>query len=220
MKAPPSLNLRDLGGLPTRNTLTLATGRVYRSGEPARFDSMVGHELARALGLRTIVDLRTSKEVEQRGTVPLPLSCRHLHRPLFENALPHWTDPPDDGPRATATRYLEMLHGGTRTLVDVVQELGERAAYPFLIHCAAGRDRTGIVVACVLDLLDVTDEAIAFDYALSDQAVNDGGRAHPETMLEFLTLLRKHHGSTRELLKAHSLTQDALDRVTRNLLAD
>jgi hypothetical protein len=62
-----------------------------------------------------------------------------------------------------------MLEDGRRSLAAVVTEAALPSSTPFVISCSAGRDRTGIVVACLLDLLDVTDDAIAGDYALSDE---------------------------------------------------
>ncbi len=217
---PPSFNFRDLGGLPTRAGLTLAAGRLYRSGDPAQLGLSAEDALGCAIGFRTIIDLRTSIELKQYGTGLRWPSGRHLHCPLFEVALPHWIDPADDGPRATATRYLEMLGVGTGTLVRIVRELGGRDAQPAIIHCVAGRDRTGIVIACLLDLLGVADEAIAFDYALSDRVIDDGGRAHSQTVLHFLFLLRQQYGSTLELLTAHGMSEDEHGRLLHNLLTE
>jgi protein-tyrosine phosphatase len=168
---------------------------------------------------RAIIDLRTSDELQKRGVGQLGSSCTHLHYPLFETIRPNWISPTDQSANATATRYLEMLSDGTKTLAGTVIALSELDVYPLAIHCAAGRDRTGIIVACVLDLLDVEDNAIASDYALSDRAVDDGGRAHSLTMLHFLSGLRKQFGSTRELLSARGVSGAVFDQLQRNLLS-
>lgn len=215
---PASFNFRDLGGLPTLHGLTVKIGRLYRSGDPSQLDPTNARSLA-AIGLRTVVDLRTSLELQARGVRPAGLLCAHLHRPLFERIRPNWISPTDQGPEATAKRYLEMLSDGTETFVKTVIALSEHDAYPLAIHCAAGRDRTGIVVACVLDLIDVEDSAIASDYALSDGAVHDGSRAHPQTMLHFLTGIREQYGSTRELLSAHGVSGEVFDQLQRNLVS-
>jgi hypothetical protein len=64
----------------------------------------------------------------------------------------------------------------------------------------AGRDRTGIVIGCVLSVLGVADEQIALDYAASLVMDDDEGRrAHPENMLHLLRMIRERHGSVRGL---------------------
>ncbi len=213
-----SFNLRDLGGLSTRTGQAVVPGRLYRSGDPSQLGLPTADGLACAIGFRTVIDLRMSIELKEHGTGLHLLSCRRLHHPLFEIALPHWVDPSDGSPQATATRYLEMLCEGAGMLVQIVRALGERDALPAIIHCAAGRDRTGIVIACVLDLLGVADETIASDYALSDLAANDTGRAHSETILHFLSLLRRQHGSTFELLTKHGMSADDQEQLLRSLL--
>jgi 8-oxo-dGTP diphosphatase len=215
---PASFNFRDLGGLPTRHGLTVKAGRLYRSGDPSQLDPADTRSLA-AISLRSVVDLRTSLELQERGVGLAGPSSAHLHRPLFERIRPNWISPTDQSPDATAKRYLEMLSDGTQTFVNTVIALSEHDAYPLAIHCAAGRDRTGIVVACVLDLIDVEDSAIASDYALSDGAVHDGSRAHPQTMLHFLTGIREQYGSTRELLSAHGVPGEVFDQLRRNLVS-
>jgi hypothetical protein len=220
MELPASFNFRDVGGIPTRTGRTLASGRFYRSGDLTQLDSAVADAFARAIGLRTVIDLRTSVERNEHGTCLFSPTYNRWHCPLFERVLPQWVAPADDSPVATATRYLEMLRDGTDRLVEIVRTLGERDAQPFIIHCLAGRDRTGIVVACLLDVLGVTDDAIASDYALSDLVVNDGGRAHSQAMRHFLQLLREQHGSTVELLSTYGVSSDELVRFSCSLLTD
>jgi ADP-ribose pyrophosphatase YjhB (NUDIX family) len=218
LNLPASFNLRDLGGLPTRHGLAVNAGRLYRSGDPSRLSAASARSLE-AMRFRAIIDLRTSDELQKRGVGQLGSSCTHLHYPLFETIRPNWISPTDQSPNATATRYLEMLSDGTKTLARTVIALSELDVYPLAIHCAAGRDRTGIIVACVLDLLDVEDNAIASDYALSDQALDDGGRAHSQTMLHFLTGIREQYGSTRELLRSHGVPDEEFDQLRRNLVS-
>lgn len=214
---PASLNLRDVGRIPIGTGLTLATGRFYRSGNPSQLGSPGAVALARALGLRTVIDLRTTPEVRQHRPALILPSCKHLHLPLFEEALPQWIGAANQTPMATATRYLEMVHEGVAAIAAVVRAIGECGAQPFIIHCAAGRDRTGIVVACVLDLLGAEEQAIASDYALSDTAVDDGGRAHSKTIVHLFSLLREQHGSTLELLSPYGVSSDVVAKLSSSL---
>jgi hypothetical protein len=70
------------------------------------------------------------------------------------------------------------------------------------------------------DLLDVEDDAIATDHARSDGAVDDGGRAHAQTMHYFLAGIRKQSGSTREMLSAHGVADEVFDRKLCNLVSN
>ena len=209
-----SLNLRELGGMPLANGLTFAPGRFFRSGDPSRLGSPDALALAETLGLRTVIDLRTTQERIRHGLAPSFPNCEHLHRPLFQRILPHWLTSADQSPLGTATRYVEMLEVGAAPLAGIVLALADRVPHPSLIHCAAGRDRTGIVVASVLELLGASDEAIADDYARSDDAANDFGRAHAQTMIHFLRLVRERYGSTRELLAPLGVSDDVLAKLS------
>ena len=213
---PAALNFRDLGGLATRRGRSLLRRRFYRSGSPAHLGPAEAQAFD-ALGLSTVIDLRTSIERAEYGTA-VGTKARNLHLPLFEVVRPNWVAPDDQSPDATASRYFEMLSDGTATLVNIVEQLATAQVAPFLIHCAAGRDRTGIVVACLLDLLDIVDESIIKDYALSEGVVDDSGRAHAATMSAFLALVRQHHGSTLELLLAQGVSAETCARVSRYLL--
>jgi hypothetical protein len=146
------------------------------------------------------------------------LGVQVFNLPLFEIAWKNWISPVDQSPQATATRYFEMLGEGLDSLAAAVLRAAQPDNTPVLICCAAGRDRTGIVVACLLDLLDVTDEAIATDYALSDLFVQDGGRAHPGTIIEFFRLLRSHHGSTQRLLLSRGVSAHVVETLRREFL--
>jgi hypothetical protein len=163
--------------------------------------------------------LRTEGEVASRATPPLPAPCTRIHAPLFGTIRAEWVAPWDRSPQATASRYLEMLEEGAATVARVVDLLGTVCTYPTVVHCAAGRDRTGIVIACVLDLLDVADATIADDYALSDAVLDDGGQAHPDTIHCLLEMVRVRHGSTRALLVERGMSEQAADRLAGALLA-
>lgn len=112
-----------------------------------------------------------------------------------------------------------MLQEGIPTLLRILEALEDLASKPTAIHCAVGRDRTGIVIATLLDLLDVPDEVIAEDYALSGEVIHDGEFAHEETMLLFLELVRKGHGSFHGLLINEGANESTLANVRGGLLS-
>lgn len=212
------VNLRDLGGQPTRRGEVLATGRLFRGAQPASPGSAA--DLVRAMGLRRIVDLRMDEEAEDAGAPALPEGCEWIRLPLFDTIQPQWPNPVDRTPPTTAGRYFEMAQAGTSAIARVVDLLGDVSSRPTLIHCVAGRDRTGIVVACLLDLVDVPDAAIAADYALSS-VVDDaeGRKAHPDNILILLHLIRARFGSVRGMLLSAGASAASLDRLHAALVA-
>jgi protein-tyrosine phosphatase len=210
-------NFRDLGGLPTRNGLTVVPGRFFRGSSPSGYD-LAERQVLASLNLRTILDLRTRDEARRSSNLGSVAGAQVFHQPLFDAARPNWIAPHDQNPRATAERYFEMLSDGLYVLATVAAQLAQARAVPFLVCCTAGRDRTGIVVACLLDLLDVSDEAISSDYAESDSFDPQSGRSQADTILEFLGLLRGHHGSTLQMLRSRGLPQNVVGILRKELL--
>lgn len=213
------VNLRDLGGCPTRRGEVLATGRLFRGAAPPVAPASAAG-LVRVMGLRRVFDLRMDEEVEQAGAPAFPEGCEWVRLPLFYTVRPDWPNPVDRSPAATAARYLEMAQDGAPAIARVVELLGDVRSRPTLIHCVAGRDRTGIVIACLLDLVDVPDAANAADYALSaimDDA--EGRTAHPDNILLLLQRIRERFGSVHEMLLAAGASAAGIDRLHAALMA-
>lgn len=211
-------NLRDLGRLPTRDGERVVTPRLlFRGSTPARFEADDVQSL-RSLNLRRVVDLRMSQEVAKAPFVPWATSVEVVHAPLFEVARDNWIAPTDQSPPATAARYFEMLQDGEAALGAVVMQLAATEAVPTLVTCTAGRDRTGIVVACLLDLLDVKTESIGADYARSDDFDPPSGRALAETMTELLALIRREYGSTQGMLTPYGVNAAMVGQLREQFL--
>jgi protein-tyrosine phosphatase len=167
-------NVRDLGGMPT------AVGRRTRWGALVRSDTLCrlregGRADLLAHGIRTVIDLRFADELA-RDPVPHPFRDGA--------ALVYMNVPINAGqtPQNEAEFYARFATANTRTdlnLLEVdVNQVGlarictaVARAEPggVLLHCHAGKDRTGIVVALLLGLVGVPDELIADDYALSGE---------------------------------------------------
>jgi protein-tyrosine phosphatase len=213
LELPGCVNLRDFGGHPTRRGGRVELGRLFRGAELGAIDGDTSRRLFEFLGIRRLVDQRMNEEIRDAETA-LPPSCERVHLPLFTTILPQWREPFDCTPESTSRRYFEMMREGRQTLARIVDLLAAAPPAPTLIHCAAGRDRTGMVVVCVLDLLDVLDESIAADYALSSVVDDEEGRnANPENILCFLARIRAEYGSTREMLLESGLSGDTIDRL-------
>jgi protein-tyrosine phosphatase len=157
-------NVRDIGGYLSR------AGRRTRWRTLLRVDSL--HRLAApdqaellAYGVRTIVDLRHASELLGAPNVFAESDeVRYTHSPLLED--------PTTRPSSAASASLgELYRFALRTrgpqVAEIVGQLAQEDGLPALVHCTAGKDRTGLIVAPLLGLVGVPDETIAEDYALS-----------------------------------------------------
>jgi protein-tyrosine phosphatase len=161
-------NMRDLGGLPTVDGRRVRAGRLFRTDDPHLSTDDDAAVLA-ALGIRTVIDLRTRREVEQRGNRRWDeLGVRRLPLPWWSHVPPIEHAHKYRDPRLTAGLYGDMHEGNLGAHADLWRALAEAtAAGPTVVHCASGRDRTGIVVALLLSMLGVHEDAILEDYAMS-----------------------------------------------------
>ena len=170
------------------------------------------------LSITTVIDLRTMEELTTRGRVGVipGLSAFH-HLPVFAelpeiSVVEGWADP-----IALGRHYAAMAEEGASSIATALTVLTERAAYPAVFHCTAGKDRTGVLAAIVLSVLGVPDDVIADDYAATEPAMErmlaylletyPNGRdeierraatmlaCRPEAMHEFLTNLRARYGA-------------------------
>lgn len=160
-------NARDLGGLPAASAIT-QTGRIFRT---PRLDGLDAHgwaELAEA-GVRTIVDLRNPHEIEP---IALPAGITRVHRPVEvwqdRDFMARWGDVLD-----SPEYYRANLNAWPELVVDALRAVAHAPDGGVVVHCAAGRDRTGLVTALLLSLVGVSQEAIVEDYAAAVVAMND-----------------------------------------------
>jgi protein-tyrosine phosphatase len=224
-------NFRDIGGYTGHEGRTVRWRRVFRSDSVHR---IVPTELP-ALGVRTVIDLRRPHEVERDGRVAdYPgLNYRHIHPDH-----PEWVPADADVvlERFIADRYRELAELGTVGIGEALRVIADPAAAPVVVHCVAGKDRTGVVCALTLSLLGVSDEDVAADYALSTAASERFSAwlreslptlevppapfmASPATAMHlFLTELRERHGSIEAYAKVAGLTSDDLAALRSHLL--
>lgn len=175
LPTPSILNLRDIGGYQTTDGRQLRWGRIYRSGDLNQL-SDDDHAALQQLGLRLVCDLRTSEEVEKSPSRLLGGDTLHLHHPIYEREKSdgHWL-------RSIILKrgnldeiwlhdvYLaRFVEGRAAAFGRVLTLMADPQNYPLLIHCTAGKDRTGITIALLLSLLGVPDETIIADYTLSN----------------------------------------------------
>jgi hypothetical protein len=150
-------NFRDLGGLVTNTGLRVRHGVLYRSDAPRLGDPPPPAE---AWPPATVIDLRSSSESE--GVLAAASEVHHI--PLMgEASIVRLADRPVPREMGLAPIYLKTLRRGGPPIARIAQLIGASAG-PTLIHCTAGKDRTGLVVAVVLSAVGVRRDAVIADY--------------------------------------------------------
>jgi protein-tyrosine phosphatase len=169
------LNFRDVGGLPTADGSTLRSGLIFRSEGPASFEQSHRDELAE-LGIKLVCDLRSDTE---RDASPNDWagSARLLNVNVSDELRSDpgkaWKALLEADPSAAAVKrsYLRTYAAIPGALLPRLRELIEAIAdgeTPALIHCTAGKDRTGVLMAILLKALQVPDDGVVADYLRSD----------------------------------------------------
>ena len=202
------VNFRDVGGLPTHDGRAVRRGRLFRSDS---LHGMTSGDLVRLhdeLGVRTVVDLRMDDEIAEHGPRPghFREGVQTLRRPLFTAFEPAWSEPMGWATeRERAARYVEFAERGAAMLVTIARELADTTTLPAVVHCHSGRDRTGVVVAVLLDILGVPRDVIGDDYAVTGRYVTDF-ELSPDRVVLMLEQLEERHGSVVGLLEPHGMS--------------
>ena len=231
-------NFRDVGGYTGLDGRKVRWRRLFRSDALHRLGSFSADLDAFAdLGVRTVIDLRRPFEIEKYGRI----ADRHGldYRNIVLNHI-DWeeVDHPDDvdHERWLADRYLNFASDGREGLLSALRVIADPALAPVIVHCMAGKDRTGTVCALTLALLGVSDEDIAADYALTTTAMEPltrhlleknpeavRGNEHmfdspPGAMRLFLDDLRDLHGSVENFVREIGLTDAEVASMRAHLL--
>jgi protein-tyrosine phosphatase len=164
-------NVRDVGGLPLRDGGSTRSGVLLRSASLHHVTPADVEHLVDVFGLRLVLDLRTRREIDQDGPTAVARAGVETVALSFipeeGRALPETGDDTDPLVR----NYLGYLSGRGENVVEAVRRLAAEDAGPALVHCAAGKDRTGVLVALVLDAVGVERDVVVADYALSAEQI-------------------------------------------------
>jgi protein-tyrosine phosphatase len=170
------VNLRDVGGYYTKDGQMVRWGHLYRSGSLSRLTQADLAYLKR-LDVKLVSDLRTvSERLKQPDRLPDVPGL--VERPLPMESVDRW-----ERMRGAFTVFFRkgriddyllggykrvMIDGNAHVIGEIFQRLADPAQTPALIHCTAGKDRTGLVVALLLLTLGVSEETVLADYTLSN----------------------------------------------------
>ncbi|MEV5569783.1 tyrosine-protein phosphatase [Spirillospora sp. NPDC052269] len=262
-----AVNARDLGGLPTTDGRATRRGRVLRADNLQELTVTDVRVLLDDYDLKNIIDLRSDAEVRLEGPGPLTripsVTLHHLSlftentpttgtraapgrpatRPAAEidmdKVLPWQTRGPEgeDADRPV-TFYRGYLRDRADSIVAALRVMA-RTDGSALVHCAAGKDRTGVVCALALEIAGVTREAIVADYAQTGERIDailtrlrssdtyaadidshpaDSHHPHATIMQGFLTRVDQEYGGTATWLRGHGWTPEDTEALRSRLL--
>ncbi|KAI6127421.1 protein-tyrosine phosphatase-like protein [Pisolithus croceorrhizus] len=248
---PGVSNVRDLGSYPTTmsNVIT-KPGYMFRAAEVSNI-TKEGVEKMRALRITTVFDLRSDPEMKKYSTpIPTIEEVHIIRTPVFKNE--------DYSPESMAKKfelyargtteafiqlYSQILDHGGKAFGTILRHVRDKPNSPFLFHCTAGKDRTGVMAAILLKLASVDDHYICHDYSLTrvgrepDRekvikrlsteplfAANTDAAlrmltSRYSTMAAFLELLERVYGGVEGYIKKYcGLTEEDISRIRTNLV--
>jgi protein-tyrosine phosphatase len=162
-------NFRDLGGYRTRSGAAVRWGRIFRA------DSLHGLSpddlvLYQTLGMRAVFDLRGESERYDRPSAvpshPLIMIGRTTEEAIKAKRPPTGATAAD-GERFLYDLYVGMVEHSSEQVGQLFRGLAQDEILPAVFHCHAGKDRTGIVAALLLETLGVDRELVLDDYELT-----------------------------------------------------
>ena len=230
------LNFRDVGGYETADGHRVRWRHLFRAGGLSDL-SPADLVVLRELGIATVLDLRSTAEWES-GRFPvheIPVAFHHL--PLVEEILDPTRYQIPKG--MLAARYQEIAQTGASNIAQAISIVADPETHPIVVHCLAGKDRTGIVVAVVLALLGVDDETVAQDYALSNLAMaalreraeaagiprlrsadisDEVFSANPSNIASLFAALRAAHGSIEDYVISAGVKPAAIESLRSALV--
>ena len=245
-------NARDVGGMPTNDDRRTKRARLLRSDNLQSLTAGDVTRLVDELGVTTVVDLRSVGEVESEGPGPLTRipSVALVHQSVIpeggqatdaaadgllarrERVLSHYPDDP------VCAYYLGYITDRPDSIVGALRAIAD-APGAALVHCAAGKDRTGVVIALALSAVGVRREAIIDDYVASGDRIDaimdrlrasstyaedidkmppDVHKPRAETMVAFLHEVDARFGGVLGWLRDHGYTEDDADKLRGELV--
>jgi protein tyrosine/serine phosphatase len=224
---PGLANARDLGGLPVEGG-TVREGALIRTESLTRLEDP---DVLREAGVSLIVDLRRPGE----SVEPHPFADEDLYVNLP-------VEDPADAKGITSTMgalYLDMLDARPELFAQALGSMADAERGAVLVHCAAGKDRTGLVVALALSVAGAEPDVVAADYAVTgdrlspyvegylatieDEKQREFWRGHQATPVEFMLRVLEHldekYGGVEAYLRSGGMTDDQLSALRERLVA-
>jgi len=214
LKYPQFSNLRDISLLPNKfsDTINIKEGLIFRAASLSENDKELVMKFLKDKDIKFIIDLRGKNEVER--LVQNNIYYNHDIKEEYVKNIPieaNLVFPPPDNPEQVYNRFIANFQGEIKIIFE--EYFSKAAINKLIIHCEAGKDRTGIVIAILLDLLDVSRELIIEDYLLS---FKDTKSRYIESTLR---ILDEEYGGVKNYLLNHcNVSKKAIDNIIENLV--
>ena len=161
-------NFRDIGGYPTKEGKKIKKGIYFRTG---RQDRMSEKDLAelKDLKISTQIDLRKPEEILDQGKGPLEnMGADYINIPIIPDGGSDQLSRLVGDTGISGKRYLGYLEFGPESWLKIFEILANKDSLPVVLHCTAGKDRTGVSTAFLLSVLGVDRDLIEADYKLTN----------------------------------------------------
>lgn len=235
-------NFRDLGGYPTAGGRTTKWRTLFRSDGLYRLRSADDMSRVMQLGLKSVIDLRTEREQREQGIFPIDDIEVTFHHLSIVDVTWSDTETPEfeDEVEFLVWGYRDMLEIGSSRFADAMHVLAQTDSLPAVFHCAAGKDRTGVLAALLLSSLGVDDAHICADYGLTQDAMRRSiawSKVHrpelaeryatipkaylaadPRAMQIILKELAQQHGSVRNYVREIGVADATVEELGNLLL--
>ena len=236
-------NIRDLGGYSTCDGGAIRWNMFLRADglqnlTPESQSALVDY------GVRTVIDLRNTSEIEQYPDVFEKSSVvTYFHQNMIGNdPIPEKADQSslDEPSKHLSSNYKHILDHRRAQVIKTLVTIASPEMLPALVHCAGGKDRTGLITALVLGLVGVPEETIVKDYALTafyflrhdleehatlaepsfPYTIEEYQRQHcpPETMLEILQHLKVHYDGIEGYVLGSGFTRHQINILRASLV--
>lgn len=228
-------NFRDLGGYAAEGG-EVAFGRVFRC-DALHGLSPADREKFRALGIKTVIDLRTKYENERhsndyRNTEGINfVSVSPLDRLFdFEDFAKNRKKDMVFGTKEMLELYKNMLEHSAEEYRDIVKTVARFISDPLVFHCSEGKDRTGLTAALLYGICGVEERDIIANYQVSHTYISEkylsderykGGKpvnTPPELMRGALDFIAEKYGGIRSYLLAIGVSEEELSAIKKGML--
>ena len=233
-------NFRDIGGYRNQEGKTIKKGLYFRTG---RQDRMTKRDLEQLsdLQISTQIDLRKPDEVLDQGRGPLEsMGANYINIAVIPEGGSDQLSKLVGDTGISGKRYLGYLEFGPTSWLRLFGILADQENLPVVLHCTAGKDRTGVSTAFLLSVLGVNRDVIEADYLLTNLDTErqadfiEGTVGYPEgydresmisaagvpkdAMKDFLDGVESKWGSSVEYLKKIGVTEEQMELVRNNFL--